>query len=234
MLGQQEQAVALAEELYKGGSSVGIEAVLSSKTLADLDAHMAYLESSEQSRNEVFERLASDRSELEERLDEMDEARAEAAETQEQLLAFKGEIESTLASQQDEIADIEESIAAADAREAAAAAAAAEEAEAAADEAEEVASEPPPPTGTAPPPPPSNGYSANWDAIAQCESGGNWHIDSTYDGGLQFHPDTWLAYGGGRYARYAWQASREQQIAIAEKVLAGQGPGAWPNCFVAN
>ena len=72
----------------------------------------------------------------------------------------------------------------------------------------------------------------NWDAIAQCESGGNWHINSTYDGGLQFHPDTWLAYGGGRYARYAYQATREEQIAIAERVLAGQGPGAWPNCFV--
>ncbi len=64
-----------------------------------------------------------------------------------------------------------------------------------------------------------------------CESGQRWHLDSTYDGGLQFHPDTWLAYGGGQYARYAWQATREQQIAIAERVLKGQGPGAWPNCF---
>ena len=64
-----------------------------------------------------------------------------------------------------------------------------------------------------------------------CESGGNWHLDSTYDGGLQFHPSTWLGYGGGVYAEYAWQASREQQIAIGEKVLAGQGPGAWPHCF---
>jgi hypothetical protein len=73
--------------------------------------------------------------------------------------------------------------------------------------------------------------SVNWDAIAQCESGGNWALDSTYDGGLQFHPSTWLGYGGGRYARYAWQASREQQIAIAERVLAAQGPSAWPHCF---
>ncbi|MGH2790073.1 MAG: transglycosylase family protein, partial [Actinomycetota bacterium] len=72
---------------------------------------------------------------------------------------------------------------------------------------------------------------ADWDLIAQCESSGNWHIDALYDGGLQFDPDTWLQFGGGRYARYAWQASREQQIAIAERVLDGQGPGAWPNCF---
>ena len=233
MLGQREEAIAIAQELYKGGSTAGMQAVLSSETLADLDAHMAYLESSEESRNEVFERLAADRSDLEDRLNEMDEARAEAAETQEELMALRDEISTTLAAQQDEIATIEEAIAEADAREAAEAAAAAEAAQEAAEEAEEVASEPPPPTGAPPPAPPSGGYSANWDAIAQCESGGNWHIDSTYDGGLQFHPDTWLAYGGGRYARYAWQATREQQIAIAEKVLAGQGPGAWPNCFVA-
>ena len=79
---------------------------------------------------------------------------------------------------------------------------------------------------------PASASEYDWTAVAQCESGGNWHINSTYDGGLQFHPNTWLAYGGGRYARYAYQATREQQIAIAEKVLAGQGPGAWPNCFV--
>ena len=42
---------------------------------------------------------------------------------------------------------------------------------------------------------------------------------------------TWLGYGGGKYARYAWQASPAEQIAIAEKVLADQGPGAWPHCF---
>lgn len=234
MLGQQENAVELAQEIYKGGTTGGIEAVLSSKTLADIDAQLAYLQSSEESRNEVFERLAADRSQLEEQLDEMDAARAEAAETESYLVGLKEEIETNLAAQQDEIADIESAVAAADAREAAAAADAAAAAEAAADEAEDVASEPPPPTGVPAPAPPSGGYSANWDAIAQCESGGNWQINSTYDGGLQFHPDTWLAYGGGQYARYAYQASREQQIAIAEKVLAGQGPGAWPNCFVYN
>jgi septal ring factor EnvC (AmiA/AmiB activator) len=81
------------------------------------------------------------------------------------------------------------------------------------------------------PPVPAGPYSVDWDAIAQCESGGNWQLAGRYHGGLQFHPDTWLAFGGGRYARYAYQASRPQQIAVAEKVLAGQGPSAWPNCF---
>ena len=234
MLGQQEDAILIAQELYKGGTAGGFEAVLSSKTLADLDAQLAYLQSSEESRVEVFERLAADRAELEERLDEMDAARAEAAAAQTELADLQSEVESSLAAQRGEIDDIEAAIAeAAEEREAAEAAVAAAAAEAAAEEAEAAASQPAPSPPVGAPPPPSGGYSANWDAIAQCESGGNWHINSTYDGGLQFHPDTWLAYGGGRYARYAYQASREQQIAIAEKVLAGQGPGAWPNCFVA-
>src|SRR4029453_5055489 len=69
----------------------------------------------------------------------------------------------------------------------------------------------------------------NWDAIAQCESGGNWSINTGngYHGGLQFSRSTWKAYGGGRYAPTANQASRAEQIRIAERVLAGQGIGAW-------
>lgn len=74
--------------------------------------------------------------------------------------------------------------------------------------------------------------SVNWDAIAQCESGGNWSINTGngYYGGLQFADSTWRGYGGTAYAAYAHQASRAQQIAIAEKVLRGQGIGAWPVC----
>ncbi len=71
-----------------------------------------------------------------------------------------------------------------------------------------------------------------WDALAQCESGGDWHIDTGngYSGGLQFHPQTWTGHGGGEYAPTAAQASREQQIAVAERVRASQGWGAWPAC----
>lgn len=71
-----------------------------------------------------------------------------------------------------------------------------------------------------------------WDSIAQCESGGNWSINTGngYQGGLQFSPSTWAAYGGTAYAPTADQASREQQIAIAEKTQASQGWGAWPAC----
>ena len=72
----------------------------------------------------------------------------------------------------------------------------------------------------------------DWDALAQCESGGNWGINTGngYHGGLQFSPSTWTAHGGGQYAPTANQATREQQIAIAENVLATQGWGAWPSC----
>jgi len=74
--------------------------------------------------------------------------------------------------------------------------------------------------------------SVNWDAIAKCESGGNWGINTGngFYGGLQFTRGTWRAYGGGKYASTANLASRSQQIAVAEKVLRGQGIGAWPVC----
>ncbi|MFF9178003.1 transglycosylase family protein [Streptomyces sp. NPDC014793] len=73
---------------------------------------------------------------------------------------------------------------------------------------------------------------SEWDAVAQCESGGNWSINTGngYYGGLQFSASTWAAYGGTQYAGQANQASKAQQIAVAEKVLAAQGKGAWPVC----
>lgn len=72
----------------------------------------------------------------------------------------------------------------------------------------------------------------NWDAVSQCESGGNWAINTGngYYGGLQFSASTWSGYGGGEYAPTANQATREQQIIIAERTLASQGIGAWPTC----
>ncbi|MFI9273903.1 transglycosylase family protein [Kitasatospora sp. NPDC052896] len=75
---------------------------------------------------------------------------------------------------------------------------------------------------------------STWDKVAQCESGGNWSINTGngFYGGLQFTSSTWAAYGGTQYAPQANQASEAQQIAVAEKVLASQGPGAWPVCSV--
>jgi nucleoid-associated protein YgaU len=79
---------------------------------------------------------------------------------------------------------------------------------------------------------PANASTVNWDAIAQCESSGNWAASTGngFYGGLQFTESTWLAYGGGQYSSSANGASRSQQIAVAEQVLAGQGIHAWPVC----
>ena len=75
----------------------------------------------------------------------------------------------------------------------------------------------------------ANADSVNWDAVAQCESGGNWSIatGNGYYGGLQFTPSTWRANGGSGMPN---QASREEQIRVAENVLHNQGIGAWPVC----
>lgn len=72
----------------------------------------------------------------------------------------------------------------------------------------------------------------NWEAIAHCESGGNWSINTGngYYGGLQFSRSTWRAYGGTKYADTANRASKSEQIRIAERVVRGQGIGAWPTC----
>jgi resuscitation-promoting factor RpfE len=91
---------------------------------------------------------------------------------------------------------------------------------------------PAPPADDAPAPEPKpvhKAYSVNWDAIAACESGGNWGISTGngYSGGLQFTPSTWRANGGSGSAS---GASREEQIRVAENVLHSQGIGAWPVC----
>ncbi|MFD4368380.1 transglycosylase family protein [Rhodococcus sp. NPDC058521] len=97
-------------------------------------------------------------------------------------------------------------------------------------------SEPTPATvrvGTKPrPSAPAVSNASTWDSIAQCEATGNWAINTGngFYGGLQFTQSTWASFGGTEYAPRADLATREQQIAIGEKVRAGQGWGAWPSC----
>lgn len=75
-----------------------------------------------------------------------------------------------------------------------------------------------------------------WWSLAVCESGmggvPRWDYDgdSGFDGGVQFHPKTWIAFGGEEFASFAHQASPREQIDVAERVLAEQGWGAWPSC----
>lgn len=95
-----------------------------------------------------------------------------------------------------------------------------------------------PPSKPAPPAPRSQPRVGGdvWDDLAQCEAGGNWQTNTGngFGGGLQFmHQSsysTWLAFGGAEYAPHPWEASKEQQIQIAERVLARSGWGAWPAC----
>jgi hypothetical protein len=96
---------------------------------------------------------------------------------------------------------------------------------------------PPPaprPPAASPAPRPAVAYSGNsvWDDLARCESGGNWAINTGngYYGGLQFNYATWHDYGGGAYAEYPHQASREEQIAVAERLRAARGYAPWPAC----
>ncbi len=87
-----------------------------------------------------------------------------------------------------------------------------------------------PPQHRAPAPPVSG--ARNWDAVAGCESGGNWSINTGngYCGGLQFDINTWLGNGGGAYASRPDLTGREQQIAVAEHINESRGSSPWPVC----
>src|SRR4029077_463114 len=79
----------------------------------------------------------------------------------------------------------------------------------------------------------TNNHGSRWDKIARCESGGNWgyplvtNRTGTYSGGLMIWTKAWAAYGGKQFAPNAYQASKAQQIEVAERILADQGWGAW-------
>lgn len=100
-----------------------------------------------------------------------------------------------------------------------------------------VATKPPPVSNStsAPRPPVVEPTDNKWDQLAQCEAGGNWAASGNgFGGGLQFmHQSsysTWLSFGGGEFAPNPWDATREQQIVVAERVLASSGWKAWPGC----
>jgi septal ring factor EnvC (AmiA/AmiB activator) len=217
----EDSVIEVAQRMYKDGSGAVLEGLLSAESISELEAGIRYLRSSGQAHIRELETLAVDRKLLESRLDELDAAREEAIALFEEVRQLEASVREELARRREELASVR-SARAAYLRRLAELRAAQRAAEQATEEAAVAA---------APPSVPETSGSVDWDAIAQCESGGNWALDSQYDGGLQFHPATWLGYGGGRYARYAWQASREEQIAVAERVLAAQGPNAWPNCF---
>ena len=213
LIENKKAAVRTARRLYEAGSNLDLQMLMSTDDLTQIEGRMHYVQSAHKAYLSVFERLRVDSRLLDAKLADLDRKHAAIQRQFEGLVALRERLETRLANERARVEELSDEVAA---REAAAPA----------------RTPPPPPPPSPSPPPPTQVYGANWDAIAQCESGGRWHLDSYYDGGLQFHPDTWIAFGGGKYAAYAWQASRLEQIAIAEKVLAAQGPDAWPNCFV--
>ena len=225
MGGREDDAESLAREMYKSGPVGGMEAVLSSQTLSEMDARLAYIESTEEANNEIFERLAADRSVLEDKLEELQTDRAAAAEAEDKLVDLRAEIEDKVAGQQDEITELNEAIEAAARREAAREAAA-EEAAAAEDSA------PPPsdggsgsgtaPSGSppAPAPAPNGGAAAAIDAaLSQVGKPYQWGAagPNSYDcsgltmwawahGGVSLPHNSGMQYSAtARVSQGAWQ-----------------------------
>lgn len=131
----EDSAAAVAEQLYKSGTTGALEVVLSSSSLDDIQSRLQYLQSSEEAQTEVFERLSVDRAQLDAALAQLEKDRAQALESQQELDSLRSEIEDKVAAQRDEIVEINAAIERAErrreAREAARAAAAAEAARAA-------------------------------------------------------------------------------------------------------
>lgn len=107
------------------------------------------------------------------------------------------------------------------------------EAQARAEQQAQAAQAPPAPPATTPPAP-AVAAGSIWDTLAQCETGGNWATNSVpgFSGGLGFAHSSWAAFGGTQFSSIAAQATREQQIVVAERILASVGWRAWPGCSV--
>ncbi|MGH2748693.1 MAG: coiled-coil domain-containing protein, partial [Actinomycetota bacterium] len=116
MTGRRDAAIAVATELYMGGSSVALEAVLTSDTLADIETRLTYLESTESAQARVFERLANDRAVLQAKVVALEEAQARAAAARSTLAELASGIEERAADQRDEVARLNDLIARAEAR----------------------------------------------------------------------------------------------------------------------
>lgn len=107
-----DAADTLAAELYKGGSSASLEAVLAAEDLDDIETRLEYLRSSQDAQTEIFERLAVDRQALNEKLDQLEKDKAEASAEEDHFAALKSDIEDQIASQRGEVSDLEAQIAA--------------------------------------------------------------------------------------------------------------------------
>jgi peptidoglycan hydrolase CwlO-like protein len=247
LAGARAAVAAFARSSYMSGStSPGLQAVLTSDGPGQLLERAALLDAAGQNRSDVVGQLTVARRQatdaaaaaqtaldgaaaLEQQaaadLSAADQASAEAEQTvagvQAQQAAMQGQLDrtrATLVELQTQQAAAQQDVA---------------QQEVAAPAAAPV----PPSTPSAPAPAPTpepapTAGAHDWDAVALCESGGNWSINTGngYYGGLQFSQSTWDAFGGSGYAPRADLATKSEQITVAERVLAAQGAGAWPTC----
>ncbi len=219
VIDQKMAAKRLALELYKSGATVDLEGFLSSESIADVNESISYLGYAQKSRAETFEQLAAVSEQFRGRLRDLEREYAETNSALGELDAIKARVESELLRRRARVERLGNEVAR-------------RRAERAIKDVEVVQASVERQAPVEEPAAPLVHRHADWEVIAECESGERWHLDADYDGGLQFAPETWLAYGGGKYAPYAWGASRLQQIAVAEKVLTAEGPDAWHKCFV--
>jgi peptidoglycan hydrolase CwlO-like protein len=249
---QQDVAVArasvaaFARSSYMSGSTApGLQALLTSAGPGQMLERAALLEAAGSRRSDVLDRLTAVQGLAAAAVAVADSALAQAVTLEQQAAAALASanrseaeahrqaaaFEAQQATMQAELQEARGTVVAMQRRRTAAQQAPAQHAPAQAPRAQASA----PPTGstggTSPGPAP-DATAHDWNAVAECESGGNWSINTGngYYGGLQFSPSTWAAFGGTAYAPRADLAAKAQQIAVAEKVLAEQGRGAWPTC----
>jgi hypothetical protein len=230
LAGARAAVAAFARSSYISGStSPGLQAVLSADGPEQLLERAALLDAAGQNRSDVVGEMTDARQQATDAAAAARSALDDAAALEQQAAGALATAEQVEASAQRTVADVQAQQAATQSRLEQTRATIVElQSQQAA--AEQRAVVPPPSAPSPPPSAPSGGH--DWDAVAQCESGGNWSINTGngYYGGLQFSQSTWDSFGGGAYASRADLASKSEQITVAERVLDAQGPGAWPTC----
>jgi hypothetical protein len=230
----QDDVAEFARESYMSGStSPLLESLLTAGSPGDVVERLALLEAAGDHRSDVLTVASAAQGRADAAQAAAEEAVADAVRSQqaaEQALASAEAVRATAARQVADLRAAQEAMQARlDQARQTLVALQAEQAEATRAERPS-----PPPTGGAPVPAPAPPINSghDWDAVAMCESGGNWSINTGngYYGGLQFSSQTWLGFGGGEFAPRADLATKAQQITVAERVLAVQGRGAWPTC----
>ncbi|WP_305852279.1 transglycosylase family protein [Blastococcus sp. PRF04-17] len=232
--GARDAVAVFARNSYMSGStSPVLESLLTSGSPAQALERVALLEAAGSHRSTVLTVAASAQERAAELESEAEDALADAARQQDAARTALAAAEAVQAAAQRQVSDLRTAQSAMQARldEARSALVALQEQRAAAQQATRQAP-PRTPSAPAPSPPPPVRTGHDWDAVAMCESGGNWSINTGngYYGGLQFSQSTWDAFGGQTYAPRADLATKSEQITVAERVLVGQGPGAWPTC----